>query len=109
MFGISEDLVKKELKVIQSTGFYRDEEEFIKEAINTLLAARKDLRVSVACELYKRDEISLGKACEIASLNIEEMKEVLYKRGIKRSVNVSSVEMESMAKKAIRTRKTIGV
>ena len=109
MFGISEDLVKKELKVIQSTGFYRDEEEFIKEAIDTLLAARKDLRVSVACELYKRDEISLGKACEIASLNIEEMKEVLYKRGIKRSVNVSSVEMESMAKKAIRTRKTIGV
>jgi len=109
MFGISEDLVKKELKVIQSTGFYRDEEEFIKEAINTLLAARKDLRVSVACELYKRDEISLGKACEIASLNIEEMKEVLYKRGIRRSVNVSSVEMESMAKKARRTRKTIGV
>ncbi len=109
MFGISEDLVKKELKVIQSTGFYRDEEEFIKEAINTLLAARKDLRVSVACELYKRDEISLGKACEIASLNIEEMKEVLYKRGIRRSVNVSSVEMESMAKKAMRTRKTIGV
>ena len=109
MFDISENLVKKELKVIQSTGFYRDEEEFIKEAINTLLAARKDLRVSVACELYKRDEISLGKACEIASLNIEEMKEVLYKRGIRRSVNVSSVEMESMAKKAMRTRKTIGV
>ncbi len=109
MFGISEDLVKKELKVSRSTGFYRDEEKFIKEAINTLLAARKDLRVSVACELYKRDEISLGKACEIASLNIEEMKEVLYKREIRRSVNVSSVEMESMAKKAMRTRKTIGV
>jgi len=45
---------------------------------STLLAARKDLRVSIACELYKRGEISLGKACEIASLNIEEMKEVLY-------------------------------
>ena len=101
MFDISEDLTKKELKVIRSTGLYRDEEEFIKEAINTLLAARKDLRVSIACELYKRDEISLGKACEIASLNIEEMKEVLYKRGIRRSVNVSSVEMESMAKKAV--------
>ena len=101
MFDISENLVKKELKVISSTGLYRDEEEFIKEAINTLLAARKDLRVSVACELYKRDEISLGKACEIASINIEEMKEVLYKRGIRRNVNVSSEEMENMAKKAV--------
>ncbi|NQE05597.1 hypothetical protein C5S32_06970 [ANME-1 cluster archaeon GoMg1] len=101
MFDISEDLVKKELGVISKTGLYRDEKEFIKEAVNTLLAARKDLRVSIACELYKKGEISLGKACEIASLNIEEMKEVLYKRGIKRRVNVSAEEMESMAKKAI--------
>lgn len=101
MFDISESLVKKELKVISSTGLYRDEEEFIKEAINTLLAARKDLRVSIACELYKTDEISLGKACEIASINIEEMKEVLYKRRIRRNVNVSSEEMKNMAKKAV--------
>jgi predicted HTH domain antitoxin len=101
MFDISENLVKKELKVISNTGLYRDEEEFIKEAINTLLAARKDLRVSIACELYKTDEISLGKACEIASINIEEMKDVLYKRGIRRNVNVSSEEMENMAKKAV--------
>jgi predicted HTH domain antitoxin len=101
VFDISENLVKKELKVIPNTGLYRDEEEFIKEAINTLLAARKDLRVSIACELYKTDEISLGKACEIASINIEEMKEVLYKRGIRRSVNVNLEEMENMAKKAV--------
>ena len=62
---------------------------------------KKDLRITIACEQYKREEISFGKACEIASLNIEEMKEVLYKRGIKRHVNVSLEEMEGMAKKAI--------
>ena len=101
MFDVSEELMKKELEVISKTGLYRDGEEFIKEAVNTLLAARKDLRVSIACELYKKGEISLGKSCEIASLNIEEMKEVLYKRRIKRRVNVSAEEMESMAKKAI--------
>ena len=101
MFDISEDIMKKELKVISKTGLYRDEEEFVKEAINTLLAARKDLREAIACELYKRDEISFGKACEIASLNIEEMKEVLYKKGIRRRVNVSLDEMEGMAKRAV--------
>ncbi|CAD6493267.1 MAG: hypothetical protein LAKADJCE_00482 [Candidatus Argoarchaeum ethanivorans] len=101
MFEISDNLIKMELKVISSTGFYKTEEEFIKEAINTLLAARKDLRITIACELYKRDEISLGRACEIASLDIEEMKEVLYKRGIKRRVNVSLEEMENMAEKAV--------
>lgn len=101
MFDISEDLMKKELNVISKTGLYRDEEEFVKEAINTLLAARKDLREAIGCELYKRDEISFGKACEIASLNIEEMKEVLYKKGIRRRVNVSLEEMEGMAKRAV--------
>ena len=101
MFDISEDLMKKELKVISKTWLYRDEEEFVKGAINTLLAARKDLRVVIACELYKRDEISFGKACEIASLNIEEMKEVLYKKRIRRRVNVSLEEMEGMAKRAV--------
>ena len=54
MFEITEDLIKKELKVIPSTGFYKNEGEFIKEAINTLLATRKDLRITIACELYKR-------------------------------------------------------
>ena len=71
MFDISEDLIRKELNVIPSTGFYKNEEEFIKEAINTLLASRKDIRITIACELYKRGEISFGKACEIGSLNIE--------------------------------------
>jgi len=101
MFDISEDLMKKELNVISKTGLYRDDEEFVKGAINTLLAARKDLRVVIACELYKRDEISFGKACEIASLNIEEMKEVLYKKRIRRRVNVSFDVREGMAKSAV--------
>lgn len=37
------------------------------------MASREDLRLAIASELYKIDEISFGKACEIASLNIEEM------------------------------------
>ena len=62
---------------------------------------KKDLRIIIACERYKRGEKSFGPACEIASLNIEEMKEILYKRGIKRHVNVSLEEMEGIAKKAV--------
>ena len=46
-----------------------------KDDIFMLLAARKDVRIAVASELYKRGEISFGKACEIASVDIEEMKE----------------------------------
>lgn len=39
------EILKKELKVIAETGYYENEEEFIIEAIKTLLTARKDLRV----------------------------------------------------------------
>lgn len=99
---LSEDLIKKEIQIVPRTGLYKSEDEFIGEAINTLLAARKDLRIAIACELYRNDEISFGKACEIASLNIEEMKEVLHKKGIKRRVSTFLEEMENMAGEAIR-------
>ena len=102
MIEVSEYLIKKELEIIPNTGFYKNEEEFVNDAINTLLAARKDLRISIACELYRKDAVSLGKACEIASLDIEEMKEVLHVRGIVRNVYTTPVEMEAMAKEAIK-------
>lgn len=83
-------------------GIYKDEEEFIEEAINSLLAIRKDLRIDIACELYKRGEISLGKACEIVNIDIEEMKEILKKRNIRRNENVSSKEMSEMAEEFLK-------
>ena len=102
MIEVSEYLINKELEIIPNTGFYKNKEEFVNDAINTLLAARKDLRISIACELYRKDAVSLGKACEIASLDIEEMKEVLHEKGIVRKVHTTPVEMEAMVKEAIK-------
>jgi len=99
---LSKDLIRKEIQIAPKIGFYASEDEFVSEAINTLMASRKDLRIAVSSELYKNDEISFGKACEIASLNIEEMKEVLHKRKIKRKVTTSSDEIDKMAAEAIR-------
>lgn len=99
---MSGNLIEKEISIIPSTGLYKSGEEFIKDAINTLLAARKDIRIAVACELYKRGDISLGKACEIASVNIEEMKEILHKKRIKRTSGLEIKETEDMAEGAIR-------
>jgi len=97
-----EGIVSKEIDVIPFTGYYKNENEFIKDAVNTLLSARKDLRIAVACELYKREEVSFGKACEIASLDIEEMKELLHKKGIARKVSATPEDVSNMADEAIR-------
>ncbi len=97
-----EGIVSKEINVIPLTGYYKNENEFIKDAVNTLLSARKDVRIAVACELYKREEISFGKACEIASLDVEEMKEVLKSKGIVRKVSAPSKDSGNMADEAIK-------
>jgi predicted HTH domain antitoxin len=45
--------------------------------------ARRDLRVAIACALYKNGKISLGRAMEIAGVNIERIKEILVEQDIK--------------------------
>ncbi len=99
---ITEDLIEKEIRIIPRTGLYKSGDEFLKDAVNTLLAARKDVRLAIANELYKRGEISLGKACEIASVDIEEMKEILHKKGIVRKSGLKLKETEAMAKEAVK-------
>ncbi len=74
----------------------------MKDAISTLLAARRDVRIAIACELYKRGEISLGKTSEIASVDIEEIKEILHKKGIDRKSGLKIKETEDMAEEAVK-------
>ena len=94
-------LMKKELDVVASTGYYDNKSEFIRDAIRTLLAARRDVRSALACALYDKEEISLGKASEIADVSIEEMKDMLHERGIARKVGGSAAEMEEMVRHAM--------
>lgn len=94
-------LMKKELDVVASTGYYDNKSEFIRDAIRTLLAARRDVRYALACALYDKEEISLGKAAEMADVNIEEMKRMLHGRGISIKRRESVEEMEEMSKKVM--------
>ena len=83
--------LKKELEVITKTGYYKSTSEFVKDAVKTILAARKDLRVSIAVELYK-EGYSLGKVAEIADVDYEEMKQILIESGIELRRGVETVE-----------------
>jgi predicted HTH domain antitoxin len=90
--------LKAELEVIPKTGYYTSTSEFLKDAIKTIHAARKDLRVSIAIELYKKG-YSLGRAAEIADVDYEEMKWILIKSDIEIRRGVETVEeLESGAR-----------
>jgi len=83
-------------------GVTSSEEEFMRDAVNTYLAARKDIRIKIAVELYQEGKISLGRACELADLDYESMKEVLAERGVKRRSGAeTSDEVEDAAEELL--------
>lgn len=77
------EMLRLELSAVPKTGYYDSTSEFLRDAMRTLLADRKDLRIALASVLYDEGKISLGKAVEIASVDYEEMKKILVERGIK--------------------------
>lgn len=73
-------------KILVRTGRYPSKRELIEDAIRTLLRAKPELKIDVAIELYKKNEVSLSRASEICGLYIEDFKELLKEKGIKISV-----------------------
>jgi predicted HTH domain antitoxin len=94
-------LLEEELAAVTETGLYKSEEAFLTDAVNTLLAARPDIREAVACRLYEKEVFSLGRAAEWSGLSIEEMKESLYQRGIVRQSSADISEIEEMARRSL--------
>jgi len=82
----------QEIDALVRTGVYRNRDEVIQEALSTFLALKSNLRLEIAIELFKSDEVSLLRASEIAGLNFFIFKNILIDRGIKIPVEVESVE-----------------
>lgn len=89
--------IAKELDAISELGVYKNKNDFILDAINTMLSANRELRIGIACKLYEKEEISLGKASDIIGISIEEMKKVLSERGIKLKIGTSIPETKDRA------------
>ncbi len=81
--------IARELDVISELGLYKDKNDFLLEAVNTMLSAHRELRIAIACKLYEKEEISLGKAAEIIGISIEDMKKILADKGIKLNIGTS--------------------
>jgi predicted HTH domain antitoxin len=50
------------------------------------------LKLEIALSLYEREEVSLGRAAEMAGISREQMKELLAARGIERKYPQRSQE-----------------
>jgi len=86
--------MKEMVEAVIRSGVYADENELYGEAIRALFEVRTELKTIAAVELYREGKVSLGKAAEIAGVNIVQFKEILSQRGITRWVGAGVNELE---------------
>ncbi|MBE9592225.1 MAG: UPF0175 family protein [Proteobacteria bacterium] len=114
IFNISDDIMQKlklpdvyksEINAIIDAGCYVNESEVIRDALKILFESRPNLKIAAAIELYKKEEVTLGRAVEIAGMGLIEFKEVLRDRGIKIIVPKTSIdELDKQVAKIIKIR-----
>ncbi len=73
-------------------GIYQSEDEVNRDGLRHLLRARPDLRIKVAVHRYQTEDISLGKAAELAGVSWEQMREILLEHGIQPRLGPDTIE-----------------
>ncbi len=73
-------------------GIYQSEDEVNRDGLRHLLRARPDLRIKVAIHRYQTEDISLGKAAELAGVSWEQMREILLEHDIQPRLGPETVE-----------------
>ena len=79
-------IVEKEIHALIETKYYSSISEAVKDAFRALFATKPALKIISAVYLYSNNEVSISKAAEIAGVSIEEFKEILASRGVKREI-----------------------
>jgi len=89
------------VKALIATGSYQTETQVIQDAIAHLLEAHPEYRTQLAIHLHRQQDISLGKAAEIAGVSVERMKRLLLGHGIQPRLGqktVAQAEIEAFRK-----------
>lgn len=84
--------VDQQVEALVRTGLYKSRDEVISDAIRNLLLNNKALRVELAIDLFRSDEVSLGRAAEIAGMDRWQFQEILSERQIPILVEAESAE-----------------
>lgn len=80
------------LKGLVESGIYKSESEVIHDALKLLLDSNPEYRLKLAIYRYQTEDISLGKAAEIAGLCWEDMRDELIKNGVKPRLGPETIE-----------------
>ncbi len=73
-------------------GLYGSNEDVIRDALRSLTQAHPEYRALIAVSQYRGGATSLGKAAQMAGVSQEQMKEILYARGIAPELGPADVD-----------------
>lgn len=74
--------VEDKLDALVAAEVYSSRDEVISDAMSALLTLKPSLKIDMAVNLYKNKKVSLWRAADIASLTLEQFKDVLASRSI---------------------------
>lgn len=94
---VSLDLLEDELSAITQAGGYRSREEALVHALEALLAANPQLRISTAIELYRQGGVTLSRAVEVSGLETDAFKEKLVETDVPLRVDEPPEEIRAGA------------
>ncbi|GAK58493.1 hypothetical protein U27_05467 [Candidatus Vecturithrix granuli] len=72
----------EDMNLLIQEGVYRDRETLLQDAMRALLRSKPELRSQLALALYKRRNVTLARASEIAGVDQENFKELLREAGV---------------------------
>jgi predicted HTH domain antitoxin len=97
--------VGDEIAAIVRAGCFSSEADAMREAVQTLLAANPHLRREAAIRRYLDEEITLGRAAELAGMTRWRFRELLTQRGIRMEIEARSAKELDATVEGIRKRR----
>lgn len=97
--------VGDEIAAIVRAGCFSSEEDAVREALQTLLAVNPHLRREAAIRRYLDEEITLGRAAELAGMTRWRFRELLAQRGIHLEIEARPAKELDASVEAIRKRR----
>ncbi|MCK4466233.1 MAG: UPF0175 family protein [Bacteroidales bacterium] len=82
-----------ELEATVNAGIFKNKSVALREAISTFFIVKPSMRLEAAIELYKEKKVTLGKAAEIAGIDLWSFKDLIGDRGIKVETECGSKKM----------------
>jgi predicted HTH domain antitoxin len=89
---IQTTLAEPEIDALLRTGLYQSREEIISDALRNLLLNNKALRLELAIEQFRAEEVSLGRAAEIARIDRWAFQKILHERNIHIIIEAESAD-----------------